>query len=1327
MASFAPPDRGNSSTLSFTLNSKHIEIHNPDSRQTLLEYLRDTAKLTGTKRSCLQGGCGACLVFIERYDHVEKQWLAKPVNACLKPLASCDGAKITTVEGVGSERRGCHPVQERIAGNHGMQCGYCTPGFVMNTYALLKEHGSPTAQQVMDSFDGNICRCTGYRNIVNAAETFAQDASPECRALAEKFTPCNAAAQKLDQGQAPGPELQPKAFNVGPFTWHAPTKLSDLLDLKKQLGFKAAYILGDTAKGIRSSAYEVFNGKTQNALYLGHVSELNVEEEADGCLVLGSARRIQDIIRVLQHKKDKIVYAKDIIDALTTPAQRHVRSEAGWAGNLLISRTGFQSDLFPALLAADAKISFVVGDLNETTVPLEKLLPGSAGGPPSSALLTKLHIPLNNDKNTIYRYYRVAQRKWLAHAFVNAAFRVTVDPVSKRLSDARVALGVFAMGPKRSHKAEDVLNGSELNSGTLRRAIAAIHEEFDGEFMGESQYVTADNPKGKDEYRKTLPDSFLFKFFQEVQAAFGVKAWPAGELGCLGVGPARPLKKGTMIFQEHEGRANIPQLAAKSLATGEVKYTDDLPIAASHGYLVLTECATGNLTGLDTSAAAEADGVEGVITAKDLPPGSSNSCCFVPGQLTVFVPIGGDIITTGQQLALVVAKSYRQAKAAAALVKVTIEGKNVGAITTLEQAIACDSKLGELLGCPVTEYALGDVEAALEGADRVIEGETHVIGQHAFPMEKQSSIAIPEDQQSMIIYSSTQAADLCRHTVAGVLGLEGRGAHVVVRQNRAGGAFGAKSSRNIPIACAAAVAANALEKPVRVQLEATQEQASVGGRHPVKVSYKVGFKPDGTIQGCFIESWLQGGCTHDFTGMLIIEYSEALASVYQWGGNFKVTSHAMKTNTSSHTAVRSFGNPQAQFVTETILEKVAAAVGKSVEEVREINMMKKEDAACPWGQPLVDFLAPELWAKMKVDCKFEERSRAVEAFNREHRWRKRGISMVPLIYGLSYVYTSGTGALVNIHGGWLGSGRGGVTVFHGGCEIGQGVHTKVAQVVAMTLGCPLEKVRVGETSTEVVPNQRFTGGSTTSEVACEAARKACVELVEKLAPHKEALKAKNDGKDPTWEELIGAANHWVFGCDEKLSAVGISTGKSNKYVKEVGGESAGGKWHGDYFSYGAGCSEVELDVLTGERVVLRSDVLYDVGFSINPGIDLGQVEGAFAWGIGYYLTEEPLYDNKGVERSQGTWEYKPPMATEMPIEFNAELVKDNPFKDGMLSSKAVGEPPFMLAYSVLGAVKKAVISARIDAGVSAAFDLPMPCTVDAVKMACATSADQFKC
>jgi len=543
------------------------------------------------------------------------------------------------------------------------------------------------------------------------------------------------------------------------------------------------------------------------------------------------------------------------------------------------------------------------------------------------------------------------------------------------------------------------------------------------------------------------------------------------------------------------------------------------------------------------------------------------------------------------------------------------------------------------------------------------------------------------------------------------------------------------------VAGAAAVAAHKTEQSVKVILDAQMEQISIGGRHGFKVKYEVGYKSDGTIEAVKIISWGNAGCTHDFSGFLFLEFAEAVASVYKWGGNFYIKVNGMKTNTPTNTAVRSFGNPQGYFVTEAIIEHIAGLVGHSPEEVRERNMLRGSNPLTPWKQAMDFYNADMLYQRVKNDAKYALRSQEIEAFNKENRWRKRGISMVPLCYGHSYIYAAGSGAIVNVHGS-----DGSVTVFHGGCEIGQGIHTKVAQVVAMTLGCELQAIKVGESNTDVVPNMRFTGGSITSEVCCEAARRACLELNITLEPHRQFLRKKNqaaieeqqnEGKElspeemnpePSWVAVVAAANS-LLGHQEKLSCTGIFAPTTNKYTTDVEGNPNGKPYHGDYFTFGAACSEVEVDILTGEMQTLRSDILFDVGKSINPGIDIGQIEGAFAWGIGYYLYEEPLVDAKGVDRTQGVWEYKPPLASEMPRELTVELLRENPGPApiGVLGSKAVGEPPFMLAYSVLGAVKKAIAAARKDAGASPIFALPMPCTVDAVQQACAVSAKQMEC
>ncbi|CAE7229808.1 Aox4 [Symbiodinium natans] len=1207
MPEYLPPPRNgqlSSEVLRFHLNGELVEVIGADPRQLLIEFLRDSKGLTGTKRSCLQGGCGACVVAIQEYDPATSQWRYRSVNSCLKPLVACHGTSITTVEGVGTERKCLHQVQKRIAENHGMQCGFCTPGMVMNTYALLRAGGKPTAEESMQNYDGNICRCTGYRNLVQASESFASDASPEAEALAQRCGHHDAnLCDKLSGVEHKGMDrvLKSVQFTKDDFTWYAPMSLQEVLQIKQEKP-RAMYIVGDTAKGIRQAAYEVANGRATDVIALRNAALASMGTATCGGLTIGGALTIQHITDALekyQKEHSGLQWPTALAEAVKNVAQHHLRSEAGWAGNLLITvQRGFPSDLFPALLAADAEVSYVTKSTEETRIPLSQFKPGAV---PFNALLTKLHIP--NLQGSFYKYFRVGQRKWLSHCFAGGGFRVVLDS-AKKVTEARVC----------SYQAESALVGATLDTETLQKAIAALHQEL--EFAGEAQFQTIDNPEGKeilvvqdlDAYRRQLPDSYVFKFFKEAQAFFGIKQWPAEELGSLAL---KPLKAGQLTFQEQPGLDNKPQLSAMGMTTGSVKYTDDQPMPGLFGYPVLSEVATGKLEHLDTMQAFKVDGVVDIVTAVDVP--GKNDCGFAPG-----------------------------------------------AIITLDQAIAAESFLdGAHFKNSIDK---GDLEAGYKSSDLVFEGSTYVIGQHAFPMEKQTALAVPEEKKGMTECALADPVSPCTIRLAGVLGIPG--SFVVCKQTRAGGMF----------------------KP-----------SHFDSSH---------------FDRCDIESWCNGGCTHDFTGFLNLEMGEAIPSVYDWP-NMRVNVHAMKTNTPSNTAVRSFGSPQGYFVCEAIIEDIAGRLGKVVEEIREINMCTKQNAVTPWGQPMEYYndatSVDTLWKKLKQDAKYEERAKTCEEFNKANRWRKRAISAVPLAYGHCYAYAAGTGALVNIHGS-----DGSVTVHHGGCEIGQGIHTKVAQVVAISLGCPLDLVRVADTNSEVVPNARFTGGSITTEVVCEAARQACKQLLQTLKPHREFLK-KRDDKDPSWPELVAAANT-VLGHQEKLSATGIFAPTGNKYTTDVEGNTLG-KHHGDYFTYGAGVSEVELDVLTGEVRTLRSDILYDVGQSINPGIDIGQLEGAFVWGIGYYMYEEPLRDTRGVERSQGVWAYKPPMAAEVPVEFRVELLRDNPFPKGVLGSKAIGEPPFMLAYSVLGAAKKAIASARKDAGLSEHFKLPMPCTLDAIHQA----------
>ncbi|CAJ1362660.1 unnamed protein product, partial [Effrenium voratum] len=624
---FAPPAR--STVLEFYLNGEKVKVADPDPRQMLIEYLRDAKGLSGTKRSCLQGGCGACVVAVQEYDVATSRWLYRSVNSCLKPLVSCHGLSVTTVEGVGSERKCLHQVQKRIAENHGMQCGFCTPGMVMNTYALLRSGGKPTAEESMKNYDGNICRCTGYRNLVQASESFCKDASPEALALAERCGQHDAdVCDKISSREHHSMEKMSESvtFAKDGFTWYAPLSLGEVLEFKKA-NPRAMYVLGDTAKGIRQAAYEVMNGRASHVISLRHVTELNVLTKSGAGLTIGGALTIQHIVEALERMQTEhsdLQWPSALAEAMKYVAQHHIRSEAGWAGNLLITiQRGFPSDLFPALLAADAEVSFVTTNAqDEKRIPIADFKPGAV---PFNALLTKLHIP--NLGSAFFKYYRVGQRKWLSHSFASAGFRVTVDG-SKKITEARVSTGYWAATPSRSLQAEAALVGSTFDTATLQKAIAAVHSEL--EFAEERQFQTVDNPEGKDKYRRNLPDSYLFKFFQEAQSFYGIKSWP-DEMGTLS---ALPLKAGNLQFQEVPGLENKPQCSANGLTTGSVRYTDDQPIPALFGYPVLSEASTGKLESLDVAEALKVEGVVDIITAVDIP--GQNCAGFVPGEEPVF-------------------------------------------------------------------------------------------------------------------------------------------------------------------------------------------------------------------------------------------------------------------------------------------------------------------------------------------------------------------------------------------------------------------------------------------------------------------------------------------------------------------------------------------------------------------------------------------------------------------------------------------------------------------------------------------------------------------
>jgi len=636
----------------------------------------------------------------------------------------------------------------------------------------------------------------------------------------------------------------------------------------------------------------------------------------------------------------------------------------------------------------------------------------------------------------------------------------------------------------------------------------------------------------------------------------------------------------------------------------------------------------------------------------------------------------------------------------------------------------------------------------------VVEGQCVLGGQNHFPMEKHSCYVVPENGK-YTVYASTQTPDFA-HMVAGlVLGVPKNKITLVLK--RGGGGFGSKLTGNFSVVMAACLGTAFTGAPVKMQFTIGVDMQLGGNcRHPMIADYKMGCDADGKIQAYQMNAKVDAGVGNDFTGFVCGEVVGNVDSVYAIPNiDSKVT--PVMSNTPSNTAMRAPGLVQATLITEQAIDALAAKHGMDSSEMRIKNLMTQETAGTLEGGRILDYTAGNIVEQLKAKCDFDLRKAEVAAFNAEHKWKKRGIEIQPLRYSCTHAFGAGTTVLVNVD-----SMSGGVTTFHTGAEVGQGINAKLAGAIAGAFGIDASTVEVMETNTSVTPNAMITGGSVTSECVVGAGLDACKQLLERLAPLRQfmtdfdgenipddrfgpgnafisagqlgALKATGAaGNAPTWAQLCMFANgsFMPFDMHVNLSCAG-------HYVVEMrnnldflttpfapGNTTCGFKvGHGlaDYISCGAAVTEVEIDCLTGAKTILRSDIIQDCGNSLNAQIDLGQSEGAFVQGLGFVLQEEVLIGaTDGKNNSSDTWEYKPPLNGDIPRVFNMELLGQAPKNEAGLpyvkGSKAVGEPPLMAAISALSAVRSAVRASRVERGLSPEFNLQSPATVDRIQQA----------
>ncbi|WP_284336758.1 xanthine dehydrogenase molybdopterin binding subunit [Comamonas sp. NoAH] len=756
------------------------------------------------------------------------------------------------------------------------------------------------------------------------------------------------------------------------------------------------------------------------------------------------------------------------------------------------------------------------------------------------------------------------------------------------------------------------------------------------------------------------------------------------------------------------GQSNIHE-SARAQVLGSAPYLDDLPELRGTLYAapILSTVAHGTLHGLDSSEALTMPGVRGIVLAADI-PGDPILAAFGHDEPIFALE---KVFHVGQVLGLVVADSVMAARRAARKVKADITP--LPAILDTATAIAQQSFV-----LPPVHVQRGDADAGLARASHRLQGTLEVGGQEHFYLEGQIAYVIPAEQNQWIVHSSTQHPGEVQEWVAHALGIS---AHAVTVQcRRMGGGFGGKETQAGHLAVWSALAARKFGCPIKLRLDRDDDFMVTGKRHPFDYKWDVGFDDTGLITGLKLEMAAHCGFSADLSGPVADRAIFHADNAY-FLSDVSITSYRCKLNTQSHTAFRGFGGPQGVIVIETIMGDIARTLGLDALDVRQRNYYAADAssarAVTHYQMRVEDNILHPMTQKLTQSANYQQRLAAIAAWNTQNTVLQRGIAVTPVKFGISFTATlfNQAGALVHVYT------DGSVQVNHGGTEMGQGLNTKVAQIVADELGVPLSQVQVTASDTSKVPNASATAASSGTDLNGRAAQYAAGKVRSNLA----AFVAGLDNCGAGAVTFSAGKIHTPSGSRD-FKAV-VKEAYANRIQLWSDGFYRTPKIHYDkttltgrpfyYFAYGLACTEVAIDTLTGESKVLAVDVLYDAGKSINPAIDVGQVEGGFIQGMGWLTTEQLVWNDKGVLTTHAPSTYKIPATGDVPEHFKIELYQEPNFEDNVGASKAVGEPPFMLAISVYEALRHAIASARDRQGKKGVVQLQAPATAEHVLQA----------
>jgi xanthine dehydrogenase molybdopterin binding subunit len=748
----------------------------------------------------------------------------------------------------------------------------------------------------------------------------------------------------------------------------------------------------------------------------------------------------------------------------------------------------------------------------------------------------------------------------------------------------------------------------------------------------------------------------------------------------------------------------FPHESAEKHVSGEAVYIDDMLVGDRllTGRVVYSPHAHARIKSFDLSAAAKAPGVRAVLSYKDI-PGHNQMGPVIKDEICL---AESEVNCIGQAMFLIAAETDEECIEAEKLI--TVDYEELDPILTIEKAI----EKGSLMGPPAM-IERGDVEGALASAPHVIRGELKTGAQEHWYLESQICLCVPGEGREMTVFSGTQHPSETQTLVADLLGI--RRNEVVVEVRRMGGAFGGKETQGNHTACWTALLAHATGRPVKIRLFRDDDMKITGKRHRFLSRYEAGYDDEGRITAVRFELNSDGGCAADLS-FAIMERAMLHCDNSYYIPNLSVTGRVWKTNLPSNTAFRGFGGPQGMAAIETVIDRVARELKKDPADIREKNFYGTgRDNVTHYGETVENNRLPMIYEQLMKSSGYRRRREAVDDFNSSNEFYKKGLAITPVKFGISFTtsFLNQAGALVLVYT------DGTILVNHGGTEMGQGLHTKIHQIAASEFGVSPDRVKVNATNTSKVPNTTATAASAGADLNGMAVKNAIDVLKSRIAEAVAVLFTEKYPEDPSRKEAIIFEHDSISDSDHRDRTIGFAEAMPMLHLRQVSLSATGfyrtpgigwdkKKGHGKpfhYYAFGMAVTEVLLDVLTGRHTILRCDILHDVGDSLNPGIDIGQVEGGYIQGVGWCTTEEVKWDERGNLLTHSPDTYKIPSVQDIPKDFRVALLEGVPNPNTIKQSKAVAEPPLMLALSAWLAIKDAV-SASANHELEPEFSLP---------------------